>query len=229
MKKSSRSKTANRRETRIDGAKLFTPEILRTNLLLSSLYLTSYEILKVAIIEGVKAFFIYQTPITDNEEKELLKSVDPKLVERFRKSYEKEVSEYEKEIGISIDDRDKLGLIPSCKWLQRQDALSEEEVHEIRLIRDHRNEIAHELPGLLIGEGFDIQLEHFQRIRTLIHKIDVFWARNDVMFDANTLDEVDIQDVSDDEIVSIRGAMLSLITDTVVEYLNEIMKGKPSN
>ena len=229
MKKSSRSKTANRRETRIDGAKLFTPEILRTNLLLSSLYLTSYEILKVAIIEGVKDFFIYQTPITDDEEKELLKSVDPKLVERFRESYEKEVSEYEKEIGISIDDRDKLGLIPSYKWLQRQDALSEEEVEEIRLIRDHRNEIAHELPGLLIGEGFDIQLEHFQRIRTLIHKIDVFWARNDVMFDANTLDEVDIQDVSDDEIVSIRGAMLTLITNTVVDYLNEIMKGKSSD
>lgn len=229
MKKSSRSKTANRRETRIDSAKLFTPEILRTNLLLSSLYLTSFEILKVAIIEGVKDFFIYQTPITNDEEKELLKSVDPKLVERFRASYENEVNDYEKEIGIRIDDRDKLGLIPSCKWLQRQDALSEEEVDEIKLIRDHRNEIAHELPGLLIGEGFDIQLEHFQRIRTLLRKIDVFWARNDVMFDANTLDEVDIQDVSDDEIVSIRGAMLSLITDTVVEYLNEIMKGKSSD
>lgn len=229
MKKSSRSKTANRRETRIDSAKLFTPEILRTNLLLSSLYLTSFEILKVAIIEGVKDFFIYQTPITNDEEKELLKSVDPKLVERFRASYKNEVNDYEKEIGIRIDDRDKLGLIPSCKWLQRQDALSEEEVDEIKLIRDHRNEIAHELPGLLIGEGFDIQLEHFQRIRTLLRKIDVFWARNDVMFDANTLDEVDIQDVSDDEIVSIRGAMLSLITDTVVEYLNEIMKGKSSD
>ena len=158
MKKSSRSKTVNRRETRIDGAKLFTPEILRTNLLLSSFYLTSYEILKVAIIEGVKDFFIYQTPITDDEEKELLKSVDPKLVERFRESYEKEVSEYEKEIGISIDDRDKLGLIPSCKWLQRQNALSEAEVDEIRKTKDHRNEIAHELPALLTGEGFNIQL-----------------------------------------------------------------------
>jgi hypothetical protein len=46
-----------------------------------------------------------------------------------------------------------LELIPSCKWLQKQGALAEEEVDEIGLIRDHRNEIAHELPGLLIGEG----------------------------------------------------------------------------
>jgi hypothetical protein len=69
MKKSSRSKTANGRETRIDDAKLFTPEILRTNLLLASLYLTSYEILKIAIIEGAKDFFIYQDPISDDDQK----------------------------------------------------------------------------------------------------------------------------------------------------------------
>ncbi len=229
MKKSSRSKTTNRRETKIDSAKIFAPEILRTNLLLSSLYLTSYEVLKIAVIEGVKDFFIYQTPISDDDEKELLNSVDSALVERFRESYQKEVDEYEQAVGISIDDRDKLGFIPSCKWLQKQGALSEEEVDEIKIIRDHRNEIAHELPALLIGEGFDIQLEHFQRIRTLIHKIDVFWARNDVMFDANTFDEVDIQDVSDDEIVSSRDAMLTLITNTVLDYLNEIMKGKSSD
>ena len=229
MKKSSRSKTANRRETRIDGAKIFTPEILRTNLLLSSLYLTSYEILKTAIIEGVKDFFIYQEPISNDDERELLQSVDPSLVERFRESYQNEVSEYEKEVGISLDDRDKFGLIPSCKWLQRQGALSEEEVEEIRVIRDHRNEIAHELPELLVGEGFDIQLEHFQRIRMLIHKIDVFWARNDILFDAKTLDEVDLHDVPDDEIVSSRDAILSLITDTVVHYLNELMKDKSSD
>jgi hypothetical protein len=229
MKKSSRSKTTNRRETKIDGAKIFSPEILRANLLLSSLYLTSYEILKIAIIEGVKDFFIYQTPVSDDAEKELLNSVDPTLVERLREGYQKEVNEYEEAVGVSFDDRDKLGLIPSCKWLQKQGALSEEEVDEIRTIRDHRNEIAHELPALLIGEGFDIQVEHFQRIRTLIHKVDVFWARNDVMFDANTFDEVDIQDVSDDEIVSSRDAMLTLITNTVLDYLNEIIKGKSSD
>lgn len=228
MKKSSHSKTASRRETRIDGAKLFTPEILRTNLLLSSLYLTSFEILKIAIIEGVKDYFINQTPILDDDKRELLRSLDPTLVERFRESYKKEVNEYEKEIGISVDDRDKSGLIPSSKWLQRQDALSEEDVDEIRVIRDHRNEIAHELPTLLIGEGFDIQLEHFQRIRMMVHKIDVFWARNDILFDANTLDEVDMQDVSDLEIFSSRDAMLTLITNTVIDYLNEIMKNKSS-
>ena len=214
---------------RIDSAKLFTPEILRTNLLLASLYLTSYETLKIAIIEGVKDIFIYQEPITEDHEKDLLNFVDPTIVERFREGYQQEVGEYEKEVGVGIDDREKFGLIPSCKWLQKQGALSEEEVDEIKMIRDHRNEIAHELPGLLTGEGFDIQLEHFQRIRALIHKIDVFWARNDVMFDANTLDEVDIQDVADEEIISSRDAVLSLITNTVFDYLNEIMKGKLSD
>jgi hypothetical protein len=229
MKKTSRPKTANRKVTRIDSAKLFSAEILRTNLLLASLYLTSYEILKIAVIEGVKDFFVYQEPISDDDEKEMLKSLDPSLVERFRESYQEEVNEYETEVGINIYDRDRLGLFPSCKWLQKQGALSEEEVEEIRQIRDHRNEIAHELPELLVGEGFDIQLEPFQRIRKLLHKVDVFWVRNDVMFDANTFDEVDIQNVSGDEIVSSRDAILTLITNTVLDYLNEIVKAKSSD
>lgn len=228
MKKSSRSKSAKRRQTRIDSSKVFTPNILRINLLLSSLYLTSFEILKTAIIEGVKDFFIYQEPSSDDNLKESLRAIDPSLVEHFQDSYQEEVNEYEKEVGIKLDDRDKLGLIPSCKWLQRQGVLSEEEVEEIRKIRDHRNEIAHELPELLVGEGFDIQLEHFQRIRTLIHKVDVFGARNEVFFDMSTLDEVDVQDVPDDQIVSGRDAILTLITNTVVDYLNELMKGKPN-
>jgi hypothetical protein len=226
MKKSSRSKSAKRRETRMDSKKVFTPDILRTNLLLSSLYITSFEILKTAIVEGLKDFFISQEPPPDDNLKERLRSIDPSLVEHFRDSYQEEVNEYEKEVGIKLDDRDKLGLMPSCKWLQRQNVLSEDEVDDIRKIRDHRNEIAHELPELLIGEGFDIQVEHFQKIRSLIHKIDVFWARSDVFFDINSLDEVDVQDVPDDQIVSGRDAILSLITDTVVDYLNEIIKGK---
>ncbi len=227
MKKSAQVKKRHP-DIQIDLNKVLTPNVLRTNLLLSSLYLTAFETLKMAIVEGVKDFFILQTAVSDEAEKEMLKSLQKELVERFKESYQREVNEYEKEVGIGIDDRDRLGLIPSCKWLQRQDVLSETEINEIKAMRDHRNEIAHELPKILIGKGFDIELEHFQKMRALIHKIDVFWLRNDLLFDANTLDEVDIQDVTDDEIVSGRDSMLALITNTVVEYLQEISQDKES-
>lgn len=167
--------------------------------------------------------------MSDEVEKEMLKSLQKELVKRFKESYQRDVDEYEKEVGINIDDRDKLGLIPSCKWLQRQGVLSETEVNEIKAIRDHRNEIGHELPKILIGKGFDIRLEHFQKMRALIHKIDVFWLRNDLLFDANTIDEADIQDIPDDEIISGRDSMLALITNTVVEYLQEISQDKESS
>jgi len=228
MKKSAQVKKRHP-DIQIDLNKVLTPNIIRTNLLLSSLYLTAFETLKMAIVEGVKDFFILQTAVSDEAEKEMLKSLQKELVERFKESYQREVDEYEKEVGISIDDRDRLGLIPSCKWLQRQDVLSETEINEIKAMRDHRNEIAHELPKILIGKGFDIELEHFQKMRALIHKIDVFWLRNDLLFDANTLDEVDMQDVTDDEIVSGRDSMLALITNTVVEYLQEISQDKESS
>ncbi len=161
MKKSAQLKT-HRPEFQADPNKILAPNVLRTNLLLSSLYLTAFEILKMAIVEGVKDFFTLNTEITDEIEKELLKSLQKEMVERFKESYQNEVDKYEKEVGIGLDDRDKLGLIPSSKWLQKQDALSESDVDEIRAIRDHRNEIAHELPRILISKGFDIKLEHFQ-------------------------------------------------------------------
>ena len=227
MKKSAQVKKRHP-DIQIDLNKVLTPNVLRTNLLLSSLYLTAFETLKMAIVEGVKDFFILQTAVSDEAEKEMLKSLQKELVERFKESYQRDVDEYEKEVGISIDDRDRLGLIPSCKWLQRQDVLSETEINEIKAMRDHRNEIAHELPKILIGKGFDIELEHFQRMRALIHKIDAFWLRNDLLLDANTLDEVDIQDITDDGIVSGRDSMLALITSTVVEYLQEISQDKES-
>jgi len=214
MKKSS--------DVQIDPEKIFSPAVLKTNLLLSSLYLTAFEILKMAIIEGVKDFFIIQTEVTDEVENEMLKSLQKDLVEQVKESYKGEVDSYEREIGIRIDDRDKLGLIPSCKWLQRQEVLSEININDIKGIRDHRNEIAHELPKILIGKGFDIKLEHFQKMSDLIHKVDVFWFRNDALFDVDTHDEVEIQDISDDKIISSRDSILALITNTVLEYLQEI-------
>lgn len=225
MKKTARS-NSNHQEIMIDPNKVLSPDVLRTNLLLSSLYLTAYEMLKMAIVEDIKDFFIFQSEITDDIEKEMLKSLQKELVERFRESYQNDVDTYENEVGISLDDRDKTGLIPSCKWLQKHGALSEADIDEIKVFRDHRNEIAHKLPTILVGEGFNIKVEYFQRMRALIHKIGVFWARNDLLFDPVTFDEIDLQDVSDEEIISGRGSLLELITNAVVEYLKEISQTK---
>ena len=150
------------------------------------------------------------------------KTIDPSLANRFRQGYLNDVARYESEVGIKLDNRDMHGLMPSCYWLQKQGLLTEPEIESIKAIREHRNEIAHELPSILISKNLDVNLEHFQTIRQLLHKVDVFWARNDLLLDPTTFEEVDIYEIPDTEIYSSREAILELITNTVVEYLNEI-------
>ena len=210
------------RKVILDPDKLLVQEKLRLNLLLSSLYLAAFEILKSAIIDGTKDFFIYQNEVTEEDVEELKKKIDPSLANRFRESYVKAVARYENEVGIKLENRDLKGLIPSCKWLQKQEVLTEKDIESVRNIREHRNEVAHELPTLLISKDFDVNLDHFQQIRQLLHKVDVFWARNDLLIDPTTLEEVDTFDIPDNEIMSGRVAILEIITNTVVEYLNAI-------
>jgi hypothetical protein len=216
------------REIRFDLNKALDSDLLRLNLLLSSLYLTAFEILKMSIIEGTKDFLVDQDELTSDAVQSLGRNFQKELVDRFVEYYKEQVNKYESEIGVNIKNRDRFGLIPSCEWLVKQGVLSEEDFGYIKAIRDHRNEIAHELPTLLVSKGLDVDIGHFQKMRQLIHKVDVFWARNDLLFEPNTLDEVDITDISDEEIISGRVALLDLITNTVIEYLNEIVRSKPS-
>ncbi len=211
----------NRKEIKLDPNKYQSTDTIRMNLLLSSLYLTAFEILKLSIIEGTKDYFLDQDEITKNKEESLRNSWPKEMVDSFINTYKQQINRYENEIGVCIIDRDRLGLIPSCEWLMKEGVLNENDIHDVKAIRDHRNEIAHELPALLVSKGFDISIEHFTKIQLLIQKIDSFWARNDVIFDPKTWEEINLATIQDFELISSRVAMLSLITSSVIDYLND--------
>jgi len=215
-------KKAERRDIKLDLEKMFLPENIRVNLMLSSLYLAAFEILKLAIVEGTKDFFILLDEVTEEDKKELRKIGQDRMATQFRESYLEEVRKYEKEVGVRLQNREKYGLIPSCQWLQKQRVLTESDVEDIKSIRDHRNEIAHELPTLMISHDFDVNLQHFLKIHQILQKVDVFWARNEIFTDPRTMEEIDISQVPDEEIRSLRLTILETITNTVIEYLNEI-------
>jgi hypothetical protein len=209
------------RETKLSLEKVLNPERVKINLLLSSLYLSAFEILKISIIEGTKDVFVYAQEITDEQVQELKTTLGEDTVLRMQEQFVSQVEEYEKEVGTKFDTRDQQGLILSCRWLQRMSALDENEVDEIKQIRDHRNKIAHELPHLLVSEGIEVDVNLLQRIRELLRKIDTFWARSDLLFDLETLDEVKLDDVHDDNIFSGRVILLDMILKTVAEYWGE--------
>jgi hypothetical protein len=137
----------------LDADKFLNPERVKGNLVLSSLYLSAYELLKSAIIDNIKEFFTLGLdadgiPIVDDEYSEKVKKLDRDL------------------------------LRASCLWLEKNSVISSNEVDQVVQLRNHRNQIAHELPRLLIDGGLNLNVDYFVRIRQLLEKIEVWWILN---------------------------------------------------
>ena len=136
----------------IDPDEFLNPDAIKSNLVLSALYLVAYELLKDAIIDNIRAFFSFEYR-------------DGKAIPD--KQYKDEVTRVHKDT-----------LYASCLWLQRNGAITENEVEEIQNIRKHRNQVAHELARLLFDANLNLNVGYFLRIRELLGKIEVWWVKN---------------------------------------------------
>lgn len=201
----------------LDANKFLNSKTMRINLLLSSLYLAAYEILKATIIEGVKKVIIY---LPEPNENAILTLKSTMSADEFQAIYDtnivlykKLIKEYERTVDVQFEQQDRFGLIPSCNWLKKEAILSEQDIETIRKIRDHRNHIAHELPSLLISKGFDVDLDYLEQIINILRKIEPFFARIDADIPA---------DVPDKSIMSGGQLILGMVWNAVTEYLQEL-------
>lgn len=217
---------SKRREPSFDPNKFLDEEGLRINLLLASLYLTAFEILKMAIVEQVTSFFVYEEKPTPEEIERLTKNFGDDAARQTQQRYAEQVAEYEHAVGIKYDERDTYGLIPSCRWLQGMEALEEKDVDAVKRIREHRNEIAHELPYLLTSKGSDVDLDLLQKIGEVLSKVEIFAAQSTVLFNAETWEEITPEAISANGIFSGRQIILGVIRDTVVDYLEKVSSSK---
>ncbi len=154
--------------------KMFDVDRLEYNLRISSLYLTAYELLKSSIVDRLVSFF------SDFNYK------DGKPVKTL---------EYKNELN-KFDKNDKFRA--SCLWLHDMKALDMKDVTEILKIREHRNEIAHELAKFLIDDTQEIDINKFHSINNLLKKVDVWWIINfemTIMPDFNINSEQGVNEV----------------------------------
>lgn len=153
--------------------KFLDHDLIRSNLVLSALYLTAYEVLKGSIITSILDFFATEV------------GADGRSIPS--EQYKIEVKEAHKDL-----------LYASCLWLLRNEAITEQDVVDIRRIREHRNQVAHELPSILIEKDLNIEFGLFLRMRELLEKIEKWWVINvDIPanpdFDGKEVDEGEIQ------------------------------------
>ena len=173
----------------VDSNKFLNPDAIKSNLILSALYLAAYELLKDAIIDNIRDFFSFEyrngKAIPDRQ-------------------YEDEVIRVHKDL-----------LYASCLWLSHNDVITESEVEEIKNIRRHRNQVAHELPKLLSDADLNLNTRYFLRIRELLEKIEVWWVKNVEIPVNSDFDGVDVneKDIRPGRVIALDYVISVALTD----------------
>lgn len=143
---------------------LLNPNQTKQNLLVASLVLAGFELLKTTIEDRVKAF-LCKVKIKENGKLEYIMTQD----------YKSEVSE-RKIPGIDKKRHKDYHLFySSCLWLKEMKAINEKDIDDLEKIRKQRNDIAHNLVNLLIDDDSNINFDLLKKIQQLLLKIEKWW------------------------------------------------------
>lgn len=158
-------------------AKFLNPDVLRGNLIAASIFIAAYEMLRASVIDQIRSFF-------SHEFKDCVWIPSP---------------DYEKNC-LALD---KSPFRASLVWLKQMGAVDEADISRIDLIRQHRNELAHDLPKFLATVDDEVNVQLLVGIYELITKVDRWWIREVEM----TIDpDFDGREIADEDITS--GRML---------------------
>ncbi|CEN33676.1 hypothetical protein [Capnocytophaga cynodegmi] len=131
---------------------LLNPELFKSNLILSGLFIAYFENTTDYIIDQPRSFFSFGY----NSEKGDLISQD----------YKTEV--------LSLD---KKPINASLKWFLNQNAINEADIEVFNELRKYRNKLSHELTRILLDEGLDstIYKQNLSKLFDLRIKLEKWW------------------------------------------------------
>jgi len=167
-------------------SKLSSEEI-KKNLIKASLFITAFELLKNDIVRKVKDFYIC--------------------------GFDSSGFKYSPDYKAKVRSKDKDIFKASCMWLFEGGALKPEHLDDLLLIREHRNEIVHELPKFLIDSESSINEELLKNANDYLKNIGKFWGSIEV--DINP--DFDNVEVDYDGIESLTSVLMSYIIEVCQE------------
>ena len=176
--------------------KFLDPESLKRNLIRGSLYLTCYEMLKESVVEQPRAFICMG--LTDDTKDEVC-------------------AEYKADVLTLAKDP----LIASALWFRERGAISDDDVSMLRRLRDHRNQIAHELLRFLATVEAEVKMEFFDEIYYLVQKIDKWWIQ-EIEIPANS--EYDNRHFTEEELDGVKSMRMFFMP-----LLIQLANGKEDN
>ncbi|KLE03496.1 hypothetical protein PJV89_01305 [Aliarcobacter butzleri] len=177
--------------------RFLNPESLKENLVISSLYITSFEILKDSIISKIKDFFI--------------EGIDEKGF-IYSQKYNKEV--------LSLDNK-KRPLQASFLWLKKYDVINDDDLNNWKKIVLFRNELAHDMLKFLTQIPESDLLDLFQIMLNLITKIEKWWIIN---YELEINENYIGQEISEEDIIPGINVTLHLLFNIALGEKNESKK-----
>jgi len=157
------------------------PVAVATALIRAGAFLTGYELVKTAIVDEVKGFFL-----VGFDERGMT----------YSETYERDV--------LSLD-RNRFRA--SAAWLVSMEALTLAQLAELDAIYAHRNEVAHELATFLVDPDAEISVQYLQALRGIMRSLDRFWGG----INADTNPQFDDDEVDYDNIQSGAGLLLDYL------------------
>lgn len=149
--------------------RLLDKRLLTENLAKAGLYALAYQMLQDSIIKRPEGFFT--------------------MGEATKEHYK----------AVVLDLNPDSKLFASCQWWQQQGVLTEQDIQEFRQLRQHRNEIVHALPNVLLSPDIQVDEHKLITIYQLLCKIDRWWIME---IDIPTNADFDGQDIDASEVRS---------------------------
>ncbi len=167
----------------------FEPAKVRATLTECGLFLAAWEMLKQSVIDKLRTFYSFD----------------------FKEGKFVPGQEYQTEV---VDLRKQI-LDASLQWLVDSGAIAAGDVAVVHAIREHRNDIAHDLPTYALSWGKRVDSDLLVAARRLVHEIDNFWARAEFEGDPDVPPDTDFTSAT-----SLKAVLLDHMIAVAAEHEN---------
>ena len=148
--------------------KILKPELIKSCLNVSGLYLTGFELLQNSLIYKLKSFLCEVTGIENGE-----------ITFKTTPAWKAIIDQQHEELGNNKNE-----YYSCCKWYLDSEIISKAEFDLLQQIRRHRNTIAHKLPEFLIDDNKVPDLKLFENLKELLEKVEWYWLEVEISLHA---------------------------------------------
>lgn len=173
----------------------FNPDILKPSLIIYSIFITVFEILKQQVIERIKYFYVDGF-------------IEDKLI--INKKYKTEVL-----------SRHKSALYASLDWHLEKRIISKEDIELFNDLRKQRNKLAHEMATVIFEGNNDWIIMNLEKMINLLKKIELWWIVN---VEIPTDPDIDIDDIDTDQIIPGYIMLIELLLEIALNEGEEAKK-----